>query len=136
MPRNVICRSLKNFQISFQLPRSVKDIFSLIPLIFFDFSKIVRFFNTVGPRQLGDYGMVIPIFVSKALLGDPLPIFGDGNQRRSFTYIGDVIEGIIKSSSPKLRYVVGLDARLALIARQVLPEKLFFHILKRMSIGD
>ena len=40
--------------------------------------------------------MVIPIFVSKALLGDPLPIFGDGNQRRSFTYIGDVIEGIIK----------------------------------------
>jgi len=57
---------------------------------------IVRFFNTVGPRQLGEYGMVIPIFVSKALLGDPLPIFGDGNQRRSFTYIGDVIEGIIK----------------------------------------
>jgi len=57
---------------------------------------IVRFFNTVGPRQLGEYGMVIPIFVSKALLGDPLPIFGDGNQRRSFTYVGDVIEGIIK----------------------------------------
>ncbi|SVA42419.1 uncharacterized protein METZ01_LOCUS95273 [marine metagenome] len=50
--------------------------------------------------------------------------------------VAKVIEGIIKSSSPKLRYVVGLDARLALIARQVLPEKLFFHILKRMSIGD
>ena len=40
--------------------------------------------------------MVIPIFVSIALLGDTLPIFGDGNQRRSFTYVGDVIEGIIK----------------------------------------
>ena len=57
---------------------------------------IVRFFNTVGPRQLGEYGMVIPIFVSKALLGDPIPIFGDGNQRRSFTYVGDVINGIIR----------------------------------------
>ena len=57
---------------------------------------IVRFFNTVGPRQLGDYGMVIPIFVHKALLGDTLPVFGDGNQRRSFTYVGDVVKGIIK----------------------------------------
>ena len=57
---------------------------------------IVRLFNTVGPRQLGDYGMVIPIFVHKALLGDTLPIFGDGNQRRSFTYVGDVVKGIIK----------------------------------------
>jgi len=57
---------------------------------------IVRFFNTVGPRQLGEYGMVIPIFVHKALLGDTLPIFGDGNQRRSFTYVGDVVKGIIK----------------------------------------
>ena len=57
---------------------------------------IVRLFNTVGPRQLGDYGMVIPIFVHKALLGDTLPVFGDGNQRRSFTYVGDVVKGIIK----------------------------------------
>jgi len=57
---------------------------------------IVRFFNTVGPRQLGEYGMVIPIFVHKALLGDTLPVFGDGNQRRSFTYVGDVVKGIIK----------------------------------------
>ena len=57
---------------------------------------IVRFFNTVGPGQLGDYGMVIPIFVQKALLGDPIPVFGDGNQKRSFAYMGDVIEAIIK----------------------------------------
>ena len=57
---------------------------------------IVRFFNTVGPRQLGEYGMVIPIFVRKALLGDKLPVFGDGDQRRSFTYVGDVVNGIIK----------------------------------------
>jgi len=57
---------------------------------------IVRFFNTVGPRQLGEYGMVIPIFVHKALMGDTLPVFGDGNQRRSFTYVIDVVKGIIK----------------------------------------
>lgn len=57
---------------------------------------IVRLFNTVGPRQLSNYGMVIPIFVRKALSGDPLPVFGDGSQRRSFTYIGDVVEAIVK----------------------------------------
>jgi len=57
---------------------------------------IVRFFNTVGPGQLGDYGMVLPIFVQKALAGDPIPVFGDGNQKRSFAYMGDVINAIIK----------------------------------------
>ena len=62
---------------------------------------IVRFFNTVGPRQLGDYGMVIPTFVHKALLGDPIPIFGDGSQRRSFTYVEDVVNGIIQLMNVK-----------------------------------
>ena len=57
---------------------------------------ILRFFNTVGPGQLGDYGMVIPIFVQKALIGDDIPIFGDGEQKRSFTYVGDVINGMTK----------------------------------------
>ena len=57
---------------------------------------IVRFFNTVGPGQVGNYGMVLPIFVQKALAGDPLPIFGDGNQRRSFAYVGDVVDAVIK----------------------------------------
>ena len=62
---------------------------------------IVRFFNTVGPGQLGDYGMVIPIFVSKALSGDPIPIHGDGNQRRSFAYVGDIVNAIIKLMDSK-----------------------------------
>lgn len=57
---------------------------------------IVRFFNTVGPRQLGEYGMVIPTFVEKALLGDIIPVFGDGKQQRSFTFVGDVVKGIIE----------------------------------------
>ena len=57
---------------------------------------IVRFFNTVGPGQLGDYGMVLPIFVHKALANDPIPIFGDGSQRRSFTHVDDASKAIIK----------------------------------------
>jgi nucleoside-diphosphate-sugar epimerase len=52
---------------------------------------IVRFFNTVGPRQTGQYGMVLPSFVRQALAGEPMTVFGDGRQQRSFTYIGDVV---------------------------------------------
>ena len=57
---------------------------------------IVRFFNTVGPRQTGRYGMVIPRFVRRALLNEPLQIYGDGEQRRCFTYVGDAIMGIVQ----------------------------------------
>ncbi len=52
---------------------------------------IVRLFNTVGPRQSPNYGMVIPRLVSQALSGEPLTVYGDGNQTRTFTYIDDVI---------------------------------------------
>ena len=55
---------------------------------------IVRFFNTVGPRQTGRYGMVIPTFVRQALSGAPITVFGDGTQSRSFTYVGDVVRGL------------------------------------------
>jgi UDP-glucose 4-epimerase len=56
---------------------------------------ILRFFNTCGPRQTGQYGMVIPRFVKAALLGHPLQVYGDGKQVRCFSYIDDVIEGIL-----------------------------------------
>ncbi len=56
---------------------------------------VVRFFNTVGPRQTGRYGMVIPTFVRQALLGEPITVYGDGTQSRSFTYVGDVVRGLI-----------------------------------------
>lgn len=52
---------------------------------------IVRLFNTVGPRQTGRYGMVIPTFVRQALAGEPITVYGDGRQTRSFTYVGDVV---------------------------------------------
>jgi UDP-glucose 4-epimerase len=57
---------------------------------------VVRFFNTVGPRQTGQYGMVVPNFVRQALLGDPITVFGDGTQSRSFTYVGDAVQALMK----------------------------------------
>ncbi len=56
---------------------------------------IVRLFNTVGERQTGKYGMVIPRFVKAALSREPLIIYGDGKQSRCFTYIQDIIDGVI-----------------------------------------
>jgi len=56
---------------------------------------IVRLFNTVGPRQTGQYGMVLPTFVRQALGGQPITVFGDGRQSRSFTYVGDVVDALI-----------------------------------------
>jgi len=56
---------------------------------------IVRLFNTVGPRQTGSYGMVVPRFVSQALRDLPITIFGDGNQTRCFCFVGDVVDGLV-----------------------------------------
>ena len=55
---------------------------------------IVRFFNTVGPRQTGRYGMVIPNFVKQALTGEPITVFGDGKQSRCFTWVGDAVHAV------------------------------------------
>lgn len=57
---------------------------------------VVRLFNTVGPRQTGQYGMVIPNFVRQALAGQPITVFGDGSQTRSFTYVGDVVDALAR----------------------------------------
>ena len=57
---------------------------------------IVRLFNTVGPRQTGQYGMVLPSFVRQALTGEPITVFGDGQQSRSFTFVGDVVGALVK----------------------------------------
>lgn len=57
---------------------------------------VARLFNTVGPRQTGRYGMVLPTFVNQALSGRPITVFGDGRQSRSFTYVGDVVWALMK----------------------------------------
>jgi UDP-glucose 4-epimerase len=56
---------------------------------------IGRFFNTYGPRQTGSYGMVIPRFIGQALRGEPITIFGDGEQSRCFSYVDDVVEATL-----------------------------------------
>jgi UDP-glucose 4-epimerase len=56
---------------------------------------VVRLFNTVGPRQTGQYGMVIPTFVKQALSGRPLTVYGDGSQTRCFGYVKDVVGALV-----------------------------------------
>jgi UDP-glucose 4-epimerase len=58
-------------------------------------TRIVRFFNTVGPRQLGAYGMVVPRFVKAALTNEPITIYGDGNQTRCFAHVYDVVDAVL-----------------------------------------
>ena len=58
-------------------------------------ARIVRFFNTVGPRQLGAYGMVVPRFVKAALANEPITIYGDGNQTRCFAHVYDVVDAVL-----------------------------------------
>ena len=59
-------------------------------------ATVVRLFNTVGPRQTGRYGMVIPTFVKQALAGRPITVYGNGKQTRCFGYVGDVVGALIK----------------------------------------
>jgi UDP-glucose 4-epimerase len=57
---------------------------------------IARLFNTVGPRQTGRYGMVLPRFIEAAKKGEPLRVFGDGSQSRCFCYVGDAVEALVR----------------------------------------
>lgn len=65
---------------------------------------IIRFFNTVGPRQTGRYGMVIPRFVRQARAGEPLTIFGTGEQIRCFCHVGDVVPALLKVITAEAAY--------------------------------
>ncbi|MCB0148972.1 MAG: GDP-mannose 4,6-dehydratase, partial [Caldilineaceae bacterium] len=56
---------------------------------------VVRFFNTVGPGQTGRYGMVVPRFVRAALQGEPIPVYGDGDQSRCFCHVRDTVRAVI-----------------------------------------
>jgi UDP-glucuronate decarboxylase len=71
--------------------------------LFFDYMrqnrvdiKVARIFNTYGPRMRADDGRVVSNFIVQALTGDPVTIYGDGSQTRSFTYVDDMVEGIIR----------------------------------------
>jgi UDP-glucose 4-epimerase len=86
---------------------------------------IVRLFNTVGPRQSGQYGMVIPSFVQRALADEPLEIHGDGDQTRCFCHVSDTIRalaGLMDEETSGEIYNVGSDERISIneLARRVL----------------
>ena len=66
--------------------------------------SIVRLFNTVGPRQTGRYGMVVPNLVGQAMRGEPLTVFGDGLQTRCFSYVGDIVPGLVALANEPRAY--------------------------------
>jgi UDP-glucose 4-epimerase len=65
---------------------------------------VVRLFNTVGPRQTGSYGMVVPRLVSQALAGEPLTVYGDGRQTRCFCHVADVVQALFKLMTEESAY--------------------------------
>ncbi len=86
---------------------------------------VARLFNTVGPRQTGRYGMVLPNFVSQALRGEPITVFGDGRQSRCFCHVLDVVEALTRAASEDLAigevFNIGSDQEVSILqlARRV-----------------
>jgi len=80
---------------------------------------ILRLFNTVGPRQAGRYGMVLPRFVRQAIAGEPITVYGDGLQKRSFTYVKDVVGAMAEiGESPEAEgevFNVGSDSETSIL---------------------
>jgi nucleoside-diphosphate-sugar epimerase len=89
-------------------------------------ATVIRLFNTVGPRQTGQYGMVVPTFVQQALEGKPLTVYGDGSQTRCFCHVHDVIQAIYKVSQEDKAlgqvYNIGTDEEVSImeLARRVI----------------
>ncbi len=80
---------------------------------------IVRLFNTIGPRQTGRYGMVVPTFIRQAMAGEPITVFGDGLQSRCFAWVGDVVDALISLSQNRDAvgkvFNIGSDEEVAII---------------------
>jgi len=80
---------------------------------------IVRFFNTVGPRQTGRYGMVVPNFVSQAIRGEPITVYGPGTQSRCFGHVSDAVESVVRlmrtPSAPGRAYNIGNDEEVTIM---------------------
>lgn len=71
-------------------------------------TNIARIFNTYGPRMALDDGRVVPAFLDQVLRGEPLTVFGDGSQTRSFCYVSDMVEGLVRLAASEERYPVNL----------------------------
>lgn len=92
---------------------------------------IVRLFNTVGPRQTGRYGMVVPTFVKQGLLGQPITIHGDGTQSRCFSYVGDVVRAMVALAEHPAAvgeiYNIGSDQEITINALAQLVQEMTGH---------
>ena len=91
-------------------------------------TKIVRIFNTYGPRMRLEDGRVVPAFIGQALQGTPLTVFGDGSQTRSFTYVSDLIEGIFRLSQSNYHEPVNIGN-----PREMTVLQFAEHILKQIG---
>jgi dTDP-glucose 4,6-dehydratase len=88
-------------------------------------TKIVRIFNTYGPRMRLRDGRVVPAFISQALNNEPLTIFGDGTQTRSFCYVSDLIEGIFRLAMSDQHRPVNIGNPVEMTIRQF-AEKILY----------
>lgn len=96
---------------------------------------IVRFFNTVGPRQVGEYGMVLPRFVQRAMAGEPLQVYGDGTQTRCFCDVRDVVEVLPRMLAEKacIGRVVNVGSDRSISVRE-LAELVISEVGSRSSV--
>jgi UDP-glucose 4-epimerase len=103
---------------------------------------IVRLFNTVGPRQVGRYGMVLPRFVQAALAGEPLKVFGDGTQTRCFSHVADVVDAVCKLMANRAAagrvFNLGGDHEVSMndLARAVIKSTLSKSRIDHLSIRE
>ncbi len=106
-------------------------------------TRIARIFNTYGPRMRLDDGRVVPNFIQQAIRGEPLTIFGDGSQTRSFCYVNDLIDGIVKllESSEHLPVNIGNPNEISInefarIINQLIGNKSGIHYYPESGLGD
>jgi UDP-glucose 4-epimerase len=86
----------QNFRWSYSDAKAIEE--SIARVLFLEKNlqvTTVRFFNTIGPRQTGKYGMVVPKFIKSALLGEDIQVYGDGNQTRVFCHVADAVDGLV-----------------------------------------
>ena len=93
----------QNFRWSYSDAKAIEE--SIARVLFLEKNlqvTTVRFFNTIGPRQTGKYGMVVPKFIKSALLGEDIQVYGDGKQTRVFCHVADAVDGLVSLlSNPK-----------------------------------
>ena len=113
-----------------------KALDEFLALAYFEEKKlqvvIARLFNTVGPRQTGQYGMVIPNFVQKALIDKPIVVHGDGTQSRSFTHVSDVVDALISLMAE--HRAVGQVVNVGSTEEVTIKE--LAHLIKEMAESD